>query len=129
MYDVRRRAMRIFLVALAMAVSVTAVRTQTPAPPAAKAPDGHVLITPADIKWAPAPPGVPPGAFVAVLDGDPSKAAPFTIRLKMPAGYKVAPHWHPTDERVPVLQGTFRAGMGDVAGEAAYKDFAPGSYI
>jgi quercetin dioxygenase-like cupin family protein len=121
--------MRIFLVTLAMAASVTAVRAQTPAPAATKAPDGHVLITPGDIKWAPAPPGVPPGAFVAVMDGDPSKPGPFTMRLKLPAGYKIAPHWHPTAEHLTVLQGTFRAGMGDTASEAGYKDFPPGWFI
>ena len=121
--------MRIFLMALVVAATATAARAQTPAPMAGSGPTAHVLLTPGDIKWAPAPPGVPPGAMVAVLDGDPSKPGPFTIRLKMPAGYKVAPHWHPTDEHLTVLQGTFRAGMGDAATEAGYHDFPPGSYI
>jgi hypothetical protein len=125
--------MRIFLVALALAASVASARAQTPAPAAAKTPakpaPAHVLLTPDDVKWGPAPPSVPPGAFVAVLEGDPTKAGPFTIRLKLPDGYKVAPHWHPTDEHLTVIQGTFRAGMGDTATEAGYKDFPAGSYI
>jgi quercetin dioxygenase-like cupin family protein len=129
--------MRIFLVALALAASVATARAQTPAPAGAKTPTkpaaakgpAHVLLTPDDVKWGPAPPSVPPGAFVAVLDGDPTKAGPFTIRLKLPDGYKVAPHWHPTDEHLTVIQGTFRAGMGDAATEAGYKDFPPGSFI
>ena len=115
--------MRPFLMVLAVGVSTMAVGAQTPAPTA------HVLLTPGDIKWAPAPPGLPPGAFVAVLGGDPSKPGPFAVRLKMPDGYKVAAHWHPTTEHVTVLQGTFRAGMGEVASDAAYKDFPPGSFI
>jgi hypothetical protein len=118
--------MRIFLVSLAMAASVTAVRAQTPAPAAGQAADGHVLVTPGDIKWAPAPPGVPPGAFVAVMDGDPSKPGQFTIRLKMPAGYKVAPHWHPTDEHVRIRSGQFLVGMGDALDATKTMKMAPG---
>ena len=49
---------------------------------------------------------------MAVLEGDPSKAEPFTVRLRVPNGYKIAPHTHPTTENVTVLAGTFRVGMG-----------------
>jgi quercetin dioxygenase-like cupin family protein len=50
---------------------------------------------------------------MAVVSGDPSKKAPFTVQLSLPAGYKVAPHFHPTAERVEVKQGTLLVGMGD----------------
>jgi hypothetical protein len=51
------------------------------------------------IKWGPAPSFVQPGAQIAVLEGDPSASSgDFTIRFKMPNGYKVAPHWHPKRE-------------------------------
>jgi quercetin dioxygenase-like cupin family protein len=65
-----------------------------------------------DLQWGPAPPVFPPGAQMAVLQGDPSKAELFTVRLKFPNGYKIAPHTHPTAENVTVLTGTFLAGMG-----------------
>jgi quercetin dioxygenase-like cupin family protein len=65
------------------------------------------------IVWGPAPPVFPPGAKFAVLQGDPSRAELFTVRLDMPDGYRVPPHFHPTDEHVTVLQGTFLIGMGD----------------
>ncbi len=84
-----------------------------PAAPAAK----HVLLTPAELKWGPAPPGLPAGAQVAVLDGDPSKSGSFAIRVKFPDGYRVPPHWHPTDESVTVISGTLLAGMGDTLDE------------
>src|SRR5438046_10448388 len=64
------------------------------------------------MNWGPAPPELPPGAQLAVLEGDPSKAAPYTVRLKMPDGYKIQPHWHPTLEHVTVLSGTLKVGMG-----------------
>jgi hypothetical protein len=50
---------------------------------------------------------------MAVVSGDPSKAEPFVVELSMPNGYKVPPHFHPTDEVVEVKEGTFLVGMGD----------------
>jgi len=64
------------------------------------------------IPWGPAPAVFPSGAQFAVLAGDPTKAEPFTVRLRFPDGYKIPPHTHPTAENVTVLSGTFYAGMG-----------------
>ena len=68
---------------------------------------------PAALKWGPAPPVFPKGAQMAVVSGDPGKAGEFVIELSMPAGYKISPHFHPTDETVQVMKGTFLVGMGD----------------
>jgi Domain of unknown function (DUF4437) len=68
---------------------------------------------PEEIKWGAAPPALAAGAQMAVLAGDPAKTGPVTLRLKMPAGYAIAPHWHPTDERVTVISGSLGLGMGD----------------
>lgn len=88
-----------------------------------------MVVTPAaNIKWMDAPPFLPKGAKLAVLIGDPSKPEPFTLRLQMPDGYKIAPHTHPNDEHVTVLSGTFRAAMGTAWDDKALGDFAPGSY-
>jgi quercetin dioxygenase-like cupin family protein len=46
----------------------------------------------------------------------------------MPAGYRIAPHWHPTDEHVTVLFGTFALGMGDEFDKATMKDLPAGGY-
>lgn len=67
----------------------------------------------AALKWGPAPAAFPKGAKMAVVSGDPGKAAPFSVELSMPAGYKIPPHFHPTDESVEVKKGTFLVGMGD----------------
>src|SRR5438067_11000663 len=72
--------------------------------------EGHKMVTPDKLRWGPAPPGLPPGAQVAVLDGDPRKAGPYVMRVKFPDGYKVPPHWHPVDENVTVIRGVL--GMG-----------------
>ena len=124
--------MQMFLMALAIGASAAAGSAQAPAKttkPAPAAPAAHVLLTPGDIKWGPAPPVLPAGAQVAVLDGDPFKPGLFALRLKFPDGYKIPAHWHPTDENITVLQGTFRAGMGDAHSDAALHDFATGSFI
>ena len=65
------------------------------------------------LKWGPAPAVFPKGAKMAVVSGDPSQAQPFEVKLSFPNGYKVAPHFHPTDETVTVKRGTFLVGMGD----------------
>jgi quercetin dioxygenase-like cupin family protein len=57
---------------------------------------------------------VPAGAEAVVIEGDPSKDGMlYTLRLKMPDGYRVGPHYHPTDENVTVISGTLGIGMGD----------------
>jgi quercetin dioxygenase-like cupin family protein len=65
------------------------------------------------LTWGPAPAVFPSGAKMAVVSGDPSKPEMFTIELSMPKGYKIAPHFHPTEESVEVKKGTFLVGMGD----------------
>jgi quercetin dioxygenase-like cupin family protein len=71
---------------------------------------GHTMMRVAEFKWMDAPPGLPKGAKVAVLSGDPSKVGPFTIRVSFPKNYTIRPHWHPTAENVTVIEGTFYMG-------------------
>lgn len=114
---------------MVVGASVVAVSGQAPAAPAkpmASVP-AHILLTPGDIKWGPAE--ALPGAQMAVLGGDPSKPGFFTLRLKFPDGAKIPAHWHPTDENITVLQGLFRAGMGDVHKDTELHDFPAGSFI
>jgi quercetin dioxygenase-like cupin family protein len=68
---------------------------------------------PDKVRWQVGPPSLPPGAKFAVLEGDPSKPGPFVFRVKVPDGYRIPPHTHPKAERVTILAGTFRLGMGE----------------
>lgn len=70
-------------------------------------------VNPDHINWGPAPPVFPPGAQFAVISGDPSQDGPYVVRLKMPAGYRIPAHNHPTTEYVTVISGKFNIGMGD----------------
>jgi hypothetical protein len=67
------------------------------------------------MKWVDASAaGLPAGAKMAVVKGDPGKAGAFTVRIKMPANYAVPPHHHPSDEVVRVIgAGALSYGMGD----------------
>lgn len=73
----------------------------------------HKMVAPNNLQWGDAPPGLPKGAKVAVLYGNPGAAGLFTIRMKFPKGYLIPPHWHPTDEYITVMSGAFKMGFGD----------------
>jgi mannose-6-phosphate isomerase-like protein (cupin superfamily) len=109
-----------FLVVLAFSLTVVFTAQPTCAQNA---------FTPDQVKWGPAPPFLPPGAQLAVLEGDPmASSGDFTIRLKMPDGYKVAPHTHPHRENVTVLSGTLKVGMGDQFDAGKMMSFGSGSF-
>ena len=103
--------------------SGTTVQDTTPTAPSASR-SGQQGIT-----WGPAPAFLPPGAQIAVLEGDPTATGTFTIRLKFPNGYKIPPHTHPTVENVTVLTGTFRAGMGTTFDDSKLTDFGRDGFI
>lgn len=89
----------------------------------------HLLYTPEDVEWQDGPPSLEPGAEFAVLEGDPSAEEVFTLRLKMPDGYHISPHWHPNVERVTVLSGSFLLGSGADLDRNAVTVLEPGSYV
>lgn len=91
--------------------------------------DDHTIVTPSDIKWGAAPTSVPKGAEAAVLYGDPTKDGPFSMRLKMPAGYHIPPHTHPKPEIVTVISGTFQLGDGATADKSKAKSLPAGSFV
>jgi quercetin dioxygenase-like cupin family protein len=107
------RAARLALPALLV---VAAVAWQAPGSP------------PPGIQWGPAPPFFPAGARFAVLQGDPGKTGLYTVRLSMPSGYTIKPHFHPTDEHITVLSGTFAVGMSDSVDMAHVHRFAAGDF-
>lgn len=95
---------------------------------AALADDMKMPMNDKEMKWGAAPPVFPKGAQVAVLSGDPFKDGPYVLRLKMPAGYKVPAHNHPTTENVTVISGNFHIGMGDKLDEKKGIELTAGGY-
>jgi quercetin dioxygenase-like cupin family protein len=81
------------------------------------------------IKWGPAPAALPKGGQMAVLSGDPGKSGAFTVRLKMPAAYKIPAHQHPHNEAITVIFGEFSFGMGDKLDEKGAQKLGPGGFV
>jgi quercetin dioxygenase-like cupin family protein len=71
-----------------------------------------ILLHPPDLKWTDVA-VLPPGAKMALLQGDPSQPGVFTMRVQLPAGYRIPPHWHSMDEHLVILSGALYVGMGD----------------
>jgi quercetin dioxygenase-like cupin family protein len=95
---------------------------------AAADPPGLIRTLPDEIPWVAGPPSLPPGSEVAVLEGDPKGEGLFTMRVRLPAGARLALHWHPQPERVTVLSGSIGIGYGDVFEPAKLQLFRAGSY-
>lgn len=89
--------------------------------------DAWLLRQPADLEWRQSD-SLPPGAMVALLEGDPSQPGFFTMRIKMPDGFRVPPHSHSQQERVTVLSGTLNLGHGDDFDPKATRALGPGTY-
>ena len=111
--------MRILLTAvIALLVSVTAAPAQQ---------GQHTLATSDTLKWVEPP--TFPGAKLAIVQGNPEKAGPFVYRVKMPAKYKIAPHYHKAVENVTVLSGTFFVGVGEKFDQGSGKELPVGGFV
>lgn len=86
------------------------------------------MLAAGELQWRDGPASLPAGAQMAVLDGDPQKSGSFTIRLKMPAGYRIPPHTHPTAERVTVISGSVRLGIGEKFDDSAGRELNAGDF-
>lgn len=89
---------------------------------------GPTIVTPATVAWAA---GIGPftGTQIAVVEGDPSKAGPYTVRVKIPDGGRFAPHSHADVEHVTVISGTLLVGLGDAMDVSKMKALDAGSYV
>jgi hypothetical protein len=116
----------IIVIAVASAQQSTEVKADS-----AKSDEGmheHIVLTPDQLKWGDTPPGLPRGGQMAVLEGDPGKPGPYTIRFKSPADFKVPPHWHSVAEHITVIEGTFYIGAGDTFDKSKMTALPVGGY-
>jgi hypothetical protein len=124
--------MKQVLYALALLIAFTSIALGQEAPPK------HEMMGPqkaeinlyptAEIQWKDGPGSLPAGAKFAVLEGDPGKEGFFTMRLWLPDGFKIQPHWHPKVEHVTVISGTFNVGMGDKFDQTATRAMPAGTF-
>jgi len=118
--SITRRAI-VLLASMALGLTVTV------AP--ALAQSAHVLVPADKLQWGPAPPALPAGAQISVLEGNPAEKGAVTVRLKFPANYSIPAHWHSMIERVTVLSGALNVGMGEKLDRRASQKLEPGGYV
>lgn len=110
------------LVAIAIALLTL---TLAPTSGNSQAHGDHLMVTEADLKWADVP-SLPPGAKIAVIEGPMNEAKPFTMRLRLPADYRIPAHYHTAIEHVTVISGTFNMGLGDNLDTKTTRPLGPG---
>jgi len=87
--------------------------------------DVHKIVHFGDLKWTP----IMKGCDLAAVSGDPSaEGAPFVLRIRCADGIKVPAHWHPTDENLTVLKGTFLVAMGETYDETKLQPMNVGNF-
>lgn len=87
------------------------------------------LLNQKDMKYVAGPEGLPKGAMVAVLQGDPTVAGPVTIRLKFPANYRVPTHTHPTMETLTIISGSLRMSYGEALETGRFRTLSTGGFF
>lgn len=97
-------------------------------PPIGSVPPGTIQLGADALNWKPAPPNMPAGTETAVLEGDPRQEGLFSLRLRGPAGTRLAPHTHPQPERVTVISGAVGVGFGARFDAALLRVFRAGDY-
>jgi len=117
-------------VGILFTVGVFAQQSQSGAHPSPEAQSSgtHVMLNTPELKWMAGPEGLPKGAKFTVLEGDPTKAGPFTLRAEFPANYVIKPHWHPVIEHVTVVSGVLYMGSGEKYDESVGKKLDPGGF-
>jgi anti-sigma factor ChrR (cupin superfamily) len=88
--------------------------------------ESHKIVHFGDLKWTP----IMKGCDLAPVSGDPgAEGAPFVLRIRCGDGIKVPAHWHPTDENLTVLKGTFLVAMGETFDEGKLQTMNVGNFV
>jgi quercetin dioxygenase-like cupin family protein len=87
--------------------------------------ESHQIVRSSDLKWIP----TIKGCDLAQVAGDFNAAgAPFVLRIRCTDGTKIPAHWHPGDESLTVLKGTFLVAMGETFDETKLQTMNVGSF-
>lgn len=85
------------------------------------------VITPFELSYR-ADPQIP-SVGIAVVAGDPKAAGPYTLRVRFEAGASAAPHAHPDERVVTVLEGEYRFAAGTQFDADALRRYSPGTVL
>lgn len=116
------RMERVLVVIAGIAVLAMAASSQEKK----EGPEAHKIVHFGDLKWAP----IIKGCDLAPVAGDMNaEGAPFVLRIRCADGAKIPAHWHPTDENVTVLKGTFLVGMGESFDDSKLQTMNVGNFV
>jgi len=107
-------------------IGIAAVATAVYSQEKKEGAEAHKIVHFGDLKWTP----IIKGCDLAPVSGDSNaEGAPFVLRIRCADGIRVPAHWHPTDEHLTVLKGTFLVGMGESFDEAKLQAMNVGNFI
>ncbi|PYU02376.1 MAG: hypothetical protein DMG38_00545 [Acidobacteria bacterium] len=87
--------------------------------------EAHKIVHFGDLKWTP----IMKGCDLAPVSGDfNAEGQPFVLRIRCADGTKIPAHWHPGDESVTVLKGTFLLGTGETFDETKLQTMNVGNF-
>ena len=124
---------RYLFIGTILSVLLIILATQALAEPAVEirdeGPEQELIYNAGDVEWQEGPASFEPGAEFSVLEGNPGESGFFNLRIRMPGGFEIAPHWHPNVERVTVISGTFHLGHGEELDRETAEALEAGSYF
>src|SRR4029077_19862330 len=85
-------------------------------------------ILPEEIEWKPFP-AFPPSARLAVVVGEPSQKALYTVRGRVPPDVELMPRRHREDRVYTVISGIFYIGRGDRFDAGKLQAYPPGAVV
>ncbi len=107
-------------------IGIAAVATAAYSQEKKEGAEAHKIVHFGDLKWTP----IIKGCDLAPVSGDSSaEGAPFVLRIRCADGIKLPAHWHPADEHLTVLKGTFLVGMGESFDEAKLQTMNVGNFL
>ena len=110
----------------AVLAGIAALAMAAPSQDKKEAMEAHKIVHFGDLKWTP----IMKGCDLAPVAGDMNaEGAPFVLRIRCADGTKIPAHWHPTDENVTVLKGTFLVGMGESFDESKLQTMNVGNFV
>lgn len=88
--------------------------------------EAHKIVHFGDLKWTP----IIRGCDLAPVSGDfNAEGEQFVLRIRCTDGTKIPAHWHPAEENVTVLKGTFLVGMGESFDESKLQTMNVGNFV
>jgi mannose-6-phosphate isomerase-like protein (cupin superfamily) len=88
----------------------------------------HIAVRVSELAFQPCSANAPGGCEMAVVEGNPDAGGTYTLRFRSATPLHIAPHSHPSSERMTVLEGTVYVGDGGSDDKSKASAFGPGDF-